>query len=163
MEKFERTDKIYTWEMVENDLYNSDPVRPHLDMDFRKSKGREIYVLKSTDIARIDGQFTTTPVAYLCLAYCTKVPIDEKQLDEYSTPDGHIAVAYTVWATGWAQGAGRRIIFKILETMKSKSKVSRLVTLSPKTEMAKRFHEKNGAELVSENEESYNFEYDLSR
>ena len=45
--------------------------------------------------------------------------------------------------------------------MKDKKNVNRLVTLSPKTEMAKRFHEKNGAELVSENEESYNFEYKI--
>ena len=54
MEKFERTDKILTWDGVENDLYNSDPVRPNLNMDFRTSKGREIYVLKSTDISRIE-------------------------------------------------------------------------------------------------------------
>ena len=161
MEKFERTDKILTWDGVENDLYNSDPVRPNLNMDFRTSKGREIYVLKSTDISRIDGQFTTVPVAYICIAYCTQVPRDEKELDLYSNPDGNIAVAYTVWATGWAKGAGRRIIFKIFEVMKDKKNVNRLVTLSPKTEMAKRFHEKNGAELVSENEESYNFEYKI--
>jgi hypothetical protein len=37
--------------------------------------------------------------------------------------------------------------------------VNKFVTLSPKTEMAKKFHTKNGATLYSENIDSYNFEY----
>jgi hypothetical protein len=37
--------------------------------------------------------------------------------------------------------------------------IKRFVTLSPKTEMAKRFHLKNGAIVFRENEETVNYEY----
>ena len=37
--------------------------------------------------------------------------------------------------------------------------ITRFVTLSPKTEMAKRFHTKNGATTFRENSESVNYEY----
>ena len=34
-----------------------DPVRPHLDIMFRTSKGREIFGLMNSDISRADGSF----------------------------------------------------------------------------------------------------------
>jgi len=37
--------------------------------------------------------------------------------------------------------------------------ITRFVTLSPKTEMARRFHLKNGAVVFRENEETVNYEY----
>ena len=33
----------------------TDPVRPHLSIDFKTSKGREIFILKNSDISRGDG------------------------------------------------------------------------------------------------------------
>jgi len=39
--------------------------------------------------------------------------------------------------------------------------IKRYVTLSPKTEMAKNFHLKNGAKWIAENETTNNFEYFL--
>jgi hypothetical protein len=39
--------------------------------------------------------------------------------------------------------------------------LNRFVTLSPKTEMAKKFHHKNGAETFRENEDSINYEYHI--
>ena len=41
--------------------------------------------------------------------------------------------------------------------------IERLITLSPLTDMAKRFHLKNGAVLLNHNETSYNFEYELPK
>ena len=38
---------------------------------------------------------------------------------------------------------------------------SRLVTFSPKTEMAKKFHLSNGATLLQESPHAYNFEYNI--
>ena len=46
----------------------------------------------------------------------------------------------------------------VIEEMSQKS-VTRYVTLSPKTEMATKFHLDNGAILLSENELTLNFEY----
>ena len=70
---------------------------------------------------------------------------------------GSIAVAYTVWSR--KRGAGREIINKLLEFVKEKPYIERLVTLSPLTPMATHFHMKNGARLVSINSTTQNFEY----
>jgi hypothetical protein len=37
--------------------------------------------------------------------------------------------------------------------------LNRLVTLSPLTEMAEKFHLRNGAKLIQKNETTQNFEY----
>jgi hypothetical protein len=39
--------------------------------------------------------------------------------------------------------------------------IERFVTLSPKTEMARRFHTKNGAGVYRENSNTVNYEYDV--
>ena len=75
-----------------------------------------------------------------------------------SVHSGNTAIFYTVWST--RKGAGREIIFNIVDYLKEhKPNVKRYVTLSPKTEMAKKFHLRNGAEMIAENETTYNFEY----
>ena len=43
--------------------------------------------------------------------------------------------------------------------IKKSNHLNRLVTLSPLTEMAKKFHLRNKAELISVNEKTQNFEY----
>ena len=43
--------------------------------------------------------------------------------------------------------------------IKKSNHLNRLVTLSPLTEMAKKFHLRNGAELLQINEQTQNFEY----
>ena len=73
----------------------TDPVRPHLSIDFKTSKGREIFILKNSDISRGDGSFVDVVLAVCCVAYCTEVPKDEDELDKFSDPNGKIAVAYT--------------------------------------------------------------------
>ena len=70
--------------------------------------------------------------------------------------DGKIAIAYTVWSR--KRGAGKEIINKLAEWVK-KNKSERLVTLSPLTEMARKFHLRNGAIEVKVNETTQNFEY----
>jgi hypothetical protein len=76
-----------------------------------------------------------------------------------------IVSPYTVWS--YSKGAGREIIFNLLEFVKqehrelSKKYWPRIVTLSPKTDMAENFHLKNGAVLLSENDTTNNFEYIL--
>ena len=54
------------------------------------------------------------------------------------------------------------IIFKIRDEFKLDKSIERLITLSL-TDMAKRFHLKNGAVLLNHNETSYNFEYELPK
>ena len=120
-----------------------DPVRPHINANVRMAPGREIY--------HIDEQ------AFVCIAYCDKVPKNEEEL--LSSNVGDIVVAYTVWSL--KKGLGRKIILDGVKTIKDTFRLSRFVTLSPKTEMATKFHLSNGAVLIGESPWANNFEYDI--
>jgi hypothetical protein len=133
-------------------LLKDDTVRPELDYDFRFSNGRECFSLSDD----------TNIHAIICVAYTHQVPKTVAELDEYAFNDfndpNSIAVFYTVWS--YKKGAGRDIVFMVVDLIKqTKPWVKRFVTLSPKTEMARKFHLGNGAFILSENEESVNYEY----
>lgn len=132
-----------------------DPVRPELGFDFRTSPGRTILAL-------------ATPEAYwaaICVAFTNAVPTTVQELDFFSQAAcqdgqrGSIAVAYTVWSR--KAGAGRDMVFAAIDEVKRDPLVKRLVTLSPKTEMARKFHLRNGAFTLQENTETDNYEYTL--
>ena len=83
------------------------------------------------------------------------IPKDEGEL--MSLGFGEIAIFYTVWSN--KKGAGRDIIFKVWDMLKARKTNRRYVTLSPKNEMAMKFHLSNGAKLIATNDTTYNFEY----
>jgi hypothetical protein len=67
-------------------------------------------------------------------------------------------VFYTIWS--YAAGAGKRLIEEAqAEIRREHPEVENYVTLSPKTEMARKFHHKNGAETFRENEHTVNYLY----
>jgi hypothetical protein len=75
-----------------------------------------------------------------------------------SISSGTAAVFYTIWS--YAAGAGQRLISEAAADIKnSEPTVQEYVTLSPKTEMARRFHHKNGASTYRENTDSVNYRY----
>jgi hypothetical protein len=134
---------------------SDDPVRPELDLEFRLSPGRTVYALTE------DGEYK----AAICLAYCNDVPTTVKELDKLSqaTINGthsSIAVAYTVWSK--KPRAGRKIIMDLIEIIKKDDTIRRVVTLSPKTAMAKKFHLNNGAFVLQLNTETDNYEYPIT-
>ena len=142
--------------LVELDSINikEDPVRPELDIEFRKSYGRKIYGLKFDN--EIEG--------IICVAYTNDIPKSVKELDimsqnAYLKKDANTAVAYTVWSR--KRGAGREIIHKAIEFIKTRKEIKKLVTLSPLTPMATHFHIRNKAKLISINPTTQNFEYSL--
>ena len=117
-----------------------DPVRKGYSYDFRTTDGRQI--------------FTIPNKAVVCIANTNKVPKTMKQLIRYSSPKAtECTIFYTVWSYGG--GYGRLILNYLLPILNT----NRYVTLSPKAEMAVRFHTRNGAKMISDNRESYNFEY----
>ena len=126
--------------------WEDDPVRPELDKQFRWNYNREVYALKREE--EVD--------AVLCVAYTNLVP---KTVEDLVDPMGkECAVFYTVWS--YSKGAGREIVIKTWDFLKeNKKEIKRYITLSPKTEMAYKFHTKNGAKLISENETTDNYEY----
>jgi hypothetical protein len=127
-----------------------DPVRPHLQLAWRVQNGREVYALQNDD-SLLD--------AVICVAYCTDVPANEQQLDDLSEVDADVAVFYTVWS--YTQGAGRLMVNTAAEHIHLTKGCKRYVTLSPLTEMAERFHIKNGATLIAQHTLCQNFEYTL--
>jgi hypothetical protein len=68
------------------------------------------------------------------------------------------AVFYTIWS--YAAGAGRTLIQEAQRSIEAEMPtVTTFVTLSPKTEMARRFHLKNGAGVYRENSDTINYIY----
>ena len=135
-----------------------DPVRPELDNDFRTGYGRKIYGV----------EYKGEIYAVMCFAYTNKIPKSVKELEKLSTDaflqsamrdqaGGQIAIAYTVWSK--KKGGGKLIVKEVFKKIKKSNHLNRLVTLSPLTEMATNFHERNGAKLSQINENTQNFEY----
>ena len=121
-----------------------DPVRPHIKPSVKNAPGREVYTLDSK--------------AFICVAYCTSVPRNEEEL--LTSRIGPIAVPYTVWSL--EKGTGRDIIFALRDLLQDTYRVDRLVTLSPKSDEAKKYHLVLGAKLLRETDWANNFEYDLA-
>jgi hypothetical protein len=101
----------------------------------------------------------------ICVAYTNEVPKDENELDLYSQQAcqdgqrGNIAVFYTVWS--YSKGAGREIVNTVAKQLHDEKRAERFITLSPLTDMAERFHLRNGAELLEKHNSCQNFEYTL--
>jgi hypothetical protein len=68
-----------------------------------------------------------------------------------------VAVFYTIWS--YKPGAGARLLQEAAKWIHAEYAVKSIVTLSPQTEMARRFHLKNGARIRRENLTSVNYEY----
>ena len=135
-----------------------DPVRPELDNEFRNGYGRKIYGV----------EYQSEIHAVMCFAYTNIIPKSVEELEKLSTDaflqsamrdqkGGQIAVAYTVWSK--KKGGGKLIVKEVFKKIKKSNHLNRLVTLSPLTEMATKFHTKNGAKLIQTNENTQNFEY----
>jgi len=72
------------------------------------------------------------------------------------------AIFYTIWS--YAPGAGVELLREtVAQIIAQFPTIERFVTLSPKTEMARRFHHKNGATTFRENEDTINYEYKVLR
>tara|TARA_B100001741_G_scaffold302488_1_gene291689 strand:- start:1522 stop:2142 length:621 start_codon:yes stop_codon:yes gene_type:complete len=159
-------DSFFEWikgaELVELKKCNieEDPVRPELDNIFRRSYGRKIYGVKYM------GEIH----AVMCFAYTNEIPKNVDELDKFSHDAflqsahrdqnvGKIAIAYTVWSK--KKGGGKLIVKEVFKKIKKSNHLNRLITLSPLTEMATRFHLRNGAKLLQINETTQNFEYNI--
>lgn len=126
-----------------------DPVRPEIPVDFRVSPNRFVSGL-------IEGE---DPKAMVCVSLCDQVPSSVSELAQEALAPT-TAIFYTIWS--YAPGAGRELLEETVEEIRKQfPSVTRFVTLSPKTEMARRFHLKNGAFVFRENDESVNYEYQV--
>lgn len=127
-----------------------DPVRPDIPRDFRVSGKRFV----ATDLE------DSKPRAMVCVSLHDFVPTTVEDLNK-DPQEPTTAIFYTIWS--YAAGAAAELLFGTVEQIKELyPTVTRFVTLSPKTEMARKFHTKNGAFELQENETTVNYEYKLS-
>ena len=161
-----KIDNFFEWvkgaELVELKFCNvkEDPVRPELDVAFRRSYGRKIYGVK----------YKKEICAIMCFGFTNEVPKTVKELDlmtidaylksaQTDQNIGQIAIAYTIWSK--KRGGEKLIVKEVFKMIKKSNHLNRLVTLSPLTEMAKNFHLNNGAIELQVNKETQNFEYKI--
>lgn len=123
-----------------------DPVRPDISAEFRVTNNRFVSAL-----------IEEKPQAIVCVSLHNFVPSAVQEL-ELTTLDADTAIFYTIWS--YAPGAGAELLRETVANIKKQyPQVKNFVTLSPKTEMARRFHLKNGARVMRENAETINYEY----
>lgn len=124
-----------------------DPVRPEIPSDFRVTNNRFVATIVE------DGK----PKAMVCVSLHDFVPAAVEDL--WKDPvEPTTAIFYTIWS--YVSGAAGELIFSVVDHIKSQHpSVTRFVTLSPKTEMAYKFHTRNGAVVLKENETTVNYEY----
>ena len=141
---------LYTITCITEDLetlIKDDPVRPEIPLTDRVNINSRMYVLK-------DGDKTE---AVTCVKFLNSIPEaveDMAGIVESATT----AVFYTIWS--YAAGAGRTLIQEAQKSIEAEFPgIDTYVTLSPKTEMARRFHLKNGAGIYRENPTTINYIY----
>lgn len=129
-------------------LIKDDPVRPEIPATDRVNPNSQIFVLKDEQ-----GE----PLAVTCVKFLADIPASVDDLAN-AVVNTNTAVFYTIWS--YAAGAGRDLISQAQKQIKeTHPEVNTYVTLSPKTEMARRFHLKNGAEVYRENSDTVNYLY----
>ena len=128
-------------------VIKDDPVRPHIPLDQRINEAAEILILKAGEEI----------LAATCMQWLSEIPENEEDLVKMGhTKD--VAVFYTIWS--YSPGAGASLLQEAAKWLKSEFKdLKAIVTLSPQTEMARRFHMKNGASVHRENTNSVNYKY----
>jgi len=125
-----------------------DPVRPGIKPESRISNSGSVY-LHLDDDKKIG--------AVLCMVKMDFVPTCEEQLFLRDWTDApKIVVLYSIWS--YKKGAGSALVREYLE-QQDRAATKRIVTMSPKTYMARNFHLRNGAKTLQENEETVNYEY----
>jgi len=127
-----------------------DPVRPEIPAEFRVGKNKFVSSLIQKE----------KPTAIVCVSLHDFVPSSVSDLSQDSAVPT-TAIFYTIWS--YAPGAGVELLRRTVAQIRVQfPTITRFVTLSPKTEMARRFHTKNGAVTFRENADTVNYEYIIS-
>ena len=157
------------------DYIADEPVRPHLLEDNVTRFEKKFRVFADVDKQGFDMKVN----AIVCTVMCPFIPRTEDQLRTYATgeidelieeveakfdeDDTSIATVfclYSLWS--YSKGAGSRLVNELLESVPVMyPNVSHVITMSPPTKMAMQFHTNNGAFLMSPNDETVNYEYEI--
>lgn len=130
------------------EFIKDDPVRPEIPTEYRVSNGRMVAALAEKE---------DDPEAMVCVSFHDFIPQDVKDLDNTAQVPT-TAIFYTIWS--YKSGKGQELLRQAVKGIQEQyPSVTRFVTLSPKTNVAQRFHLKNGAIIFRENLETINYEY----
>lgn len=125
-----------------------DPVRPEISTEFRVSEGRVVAALTDEE---------QQPEAMVCVSFHDFIPENVEGLKKTSRVPT-TAIFYTIWS--YKSGKGSELLYRAVKGIQAQyPSVTRFVTLSPKTNLARRFHLKNGAIIFRENIDTTNYEY----
>lgn len=144
--------RVNTIDQWISEIIKDDPVRGEIPIDHRINETAEIYALwNETELG-----------AVTCVSYTEGIPGSVEEMNCLASPFMDTVVFYTIWS--YTPGSGRRLIVKASEKIKEQyPSIKNVVTLSPKTEMAERFHLKNGAWRYRENIDTINYAYQLEQ
>ena len=124
-----------------------DPVRPEIPKEFRVSDRRYIAAI-------VEDQ---RPSSMVCVSLHDFIPETVDDLSK-TVENPTTAVFYTIWS--YKPGSGAALLRMAVKDIKERNpSIVNFVTLSPKTEMARRFHLKNGANVLRENSNTVNYQY----
>lgn len=153
-------------------LIEDDPVRPNMfkDNSVRFEDPFHVYAEVNDETGEI--------AAVVCVVVCKFVPQSETQLkfiaagrltdieealEEREAMHGALGTVlcpYSIWS--YQRGHGSQLISNLLEaTPLMHPEVDAVITMSPHTPVAMKFHLTNGAGPFSTNEETVNYEYEL--
>ena len=153
-------------------LLADDPIRPKLfkDNSVRFEDPFHVYAEVNDETGEI--------AAIVCTIVCKFVPQDEyqikliamgktkqieKQLKEREAIHGELGTVlcpYSIWS--YQRGHGRKLISNLLEaTPIMHPEVDAVITMSPHTDTAMKFHLNNGAGIFSSNKKTVNYEYEV--
>lgn len=153
-------------------LIEDDPVRAKLfkDDSVRFESPFHVYAEVNDETGEI--------AAVVCVVLCKFVPQDEYQLKVIAAGKladieealaereavygalGTVLCPYSIWS--YQKGHGSKLINNLLEAAPVlHPEVDAVITMSPHTHIAMKFHLSNGAGLFSTNEETVNYEYEV--
>lgn len=122
-----------------------DPVRPSISPQRKVSYGRYVYMW-------IEGKEVG---AIVCCARKYRVPKTERDLAKFNQQENtdEKIILYSIWS--YKKGCGQ----KLVRAVARKNSGYRIITMSPKTAMARDFHLRNGAKVLRINRTTINYEY----
>ena len=122
-----------------------DPVRPKISSKRKVSAGHHVFMwLEEKTIG-----------AVVCVVYRYNIPKSERELLQPDRHDdtGLKIILYSIWS--YKKGCGQ----KLVRAVARKNSGYRIITMSPKTAMARDFHIRNGATVLRINRTTINYEY----
>jgi len=133
-----------------SEIIKDDPIRKNLPLDFRINEHSQMFAYWNKDSLG----------SVCCVRYTQGIPESIDDMQNKSSDDSDTVTFYTVWS--YSKGSGRTIINQATDWILEKNKnIKNVVTLSPKTEMAEKFHLSNGAFKYRENSDTINYAYIL--